>query len=276
MTTIECARDNSLSSRGASAVFASESLGEFSLPPAALSTICKIRTGTLTLPNLVCCCGKTTTSLDHILSCKKLRGRFVRHDVIVGLLNSMLRDAGVVARTEVYVIGGSQKRMDIVIYQPSGERIWIDVSVVNPEAPSYLGKTDAAVEIRGKEKQAKWSKLAKERGIEFIPAVFDVYGHAGAGLESILQFIATKAMGSQVYTTVTNKPLAWMGMYASLLRQRLASTLGYGNFLMIEEACLLAHTGLRRGLGQHCTTALSKLYRSFQRHTSYDRGRLRF
>jgi hypothetical protein len=275
MTNVNKSRDNSLSSRGAVAVFASECLGEFSLPPAALATTCKIRTGTLTLPNLVCCCGKTSTSLDHILSCKKLRGRFIRHDVIVGLLNSMLRDAGLVARTEVRVIGGTQRRMDIIIYLPQGERMWIDVSVINPEAPSYLGKTDAAVVIREKEKEAKWGKYAKERGIQFIPAVLDVHGNAGAGFESILQFIAAKAMVSQAYMATTD-PLTWKARYVSRIRQRLSTTLAYGNYLMIEEACLLATTGSRRGLGQLCKTALTKIYRGFQRQTSYDRGRLRF
>ena len=141
--------------------------------------------------------------------------------------------------------------------------------------PSYLGKTDAAVTIREKEKEAKWSKYATERGIQFIPAVFDVYGHSGAGFESILQFIAEKAMGSQAYMATTN-PLTWKGMYVSQLRQRLSTTLAYGNFLMIEEACLLASTGSRRGLGQHCSTALTKIYGGFRRHTSYNRGRLRF
>jgi hypothetical protein len=275
MSSIEKSRDNSLSSRGASALFGSECMGEFSLPPAAMSTTCKIRTGTLTLPNLVCCCGKTTTSLDHVLSCKKLRGRFTRHDVFVKLLNSMLRDAGCVARKEVRVVGGSQKRMDIVIYLPQGERMWIDVSVVNPEAPTYLGKKDAAVEIREKEKNAKWRKLAKERGIEFIPAVIDIYGGSGAGFESILQYIALKAMSTQTYISTSSPPI-WKGMYVSLLRQRLSTTLAYGNYLMIEEACLLAQTGSRRGLGGQSNAAVHKLYKGFQRHTSYNRGRLRF
>ena len=105
--------------------------------------------------------------------------------------------------------------------------------------------------------------------------MFDVYGHAGAGFESILQFIAVKAMGSQAYMATTS-PRVWKGRYVSLLRQRLSTTLAYGNFLMIEEACLLAHTGSRRGLQQHCSEALTKIYKGFQRHTSYDRGRLRF
>jgi len=51
------------------------------LPPAAAITTAKIRTGTLDLPNRICRCGDVTLTTSHCLSCKKLRGRFVRHDL---------------------------------------------------------------------------------------------------------------------------------------------------------------------------------------------------
>ena len=66
-----------------------------------------------------------------VLSCKKLRGRFVRHDVIVNLLASICRLLGLTATTEVMAVEGKQKRMDIVITLPTC-RVWIDVSIINP------------------------------------------------------------------------------------------------------------------------------------------------
>jgi hypothetical protein len=39
------------------------------------------------------------------------------------------------------------------------------------------------------------------------------------------------------------KPLDLGGLHVALLRQRLSTTLAYGNFLVIEMACLLAQTG---------------------------------
>ena len=50
--------------------------------------------------------------------------------MIVNLLASVCSRAGFTA-TEVMVIEGKQKRMDIVITLPT-RRVWIDVSVINP------------------------------------------------------------------------------------------------------------------------------------------------
>ena len=81
------------------------------LPPAAAITTAKIRTGTLDLPNRICRCGDVTLTTSHCLSCKKLRGRFVRHDLLVELLKCMLKEAGFIARSEVMVVEGTSKRM---------------------------------------------------------------------------------------------------------------------------------------------------------------------
>ena len=222
---------------------------------------------------IFCKCGRDTTNLNHVLSCKKSRGRFVRHDSQVEVLNTMLREAGVVARKEVRVIGGTQKRMDIVITLPSGERMWIDVSVVNPEAPTYASKATPATELRAAEKVAKWGHLAREQGIQFIPAIIDVYGNMGAGYESLLQFIADKAFWVAPFQHQL-KGQAWKGNYVSGLRQRLSTSLAYCNFLMVEESCIGAQAGPWSGLSQHCRNAITKMYCGLKRFTSYNRSRI--
>ena len=61
--------------------------------------------------------------------------------MIVNLLASVSSRAGLTAATEVMVIEGKQKRMDIFITL-STRRVWIDVSIISPLAPSYLRHKD--------------------------------------------------------------------------------------------------------------------------------------
>ena len=111
---------------------------ETPVPPDAMKFAAAYRLGIAGAPDIDHCpCGTGTPSITHILSCKYLRGRFVRHDVIVNVLVDMLRAVGVTASSEVMILEGSQKRMDIVVTLPSG-RVWLDVSVVNPLIDSYI------------------------------------------------------------------------------------------------------------------------------------------
>ncbi len=90
---------------------------ETALPPAAMEFAAKYRSCRW-LPygrhQGVCVCGKCTPSITHILSCKHLRGSFIRHDVIVNILHDMLSEVGYCAATEMMVVEHSQKRMDIL------------------------------------------------------------------------------------------------------------------------------------------------------------------
>ena len=194
----------------------------------------RLRTGTLALPPSLCVCGESTLNPIHVLSCKRLRGNILRHDTLVSLLRSMLREAGYVARTEVLVVEGTSMRMDIVIYLPT-EVIWLDASVVNPAKPTYANKN--ALQARSKEKTGKWKKIADDRGVTFIPLVFETFGAMGPEVIGLLTRIASKAMLNHPYPLGTTGP-AWIAQYKAELRVQLAAALAQANHLMIEEGCM--------------------------------------
>ena len=104
----------------------------------------------------------------------------------------MLKAAGFVARSEVMVVEGTSKRMDIVVTLPT-EVLWIDVSVINPTAPSYLKRKEPAHEIRAGVKNSRWNKHAQAKGYTFIPAIFETYGAMGEDLDVLIKSIAEKA-----------------------------------------------------------------------------------
>ena len=83
---------------------------------------------------------------------------------------SISRLLGLTATTEVMVVEGKQKRMDIVITLPT-RRVWIDVSIINRHKDPKSS--------REKAKTSNWGVHAEQRGVEFIPFIVDVYGGIG-------------------------------------------------------------------------------------------------
>ena len=109
-----------------------------------------------------------------------MRGVFVRHDLLRDVLKKICAMAGVVANIEVMVVEGRQKRMDLVLYFSNPvRRVWVDVSVVNPQVVSYIGRD--GIDDREKAKVARWSGAASGLGIEFLPFVVDSFGKFGGG-----------------------------------------------------------------------------------------------
>jgi hypothetical protein len=194
----------------------------------------RLRTGTLELPSSLCTCGESSLNPTHVLSCKSLRGVIQRHDTIVALIRSMLRYAGYVVRQEVQVIADTSKRMDLVVYLPT-EVIWLDVSVVNPAKPSYLGKK--ATQARAAEKRGKWQKAADASGVIFIPLIFETYGAMGAEVQGLLERIACKAMLNHPYP-LGDTAKEWTAKYKAELRVQLAVAIAQANHLLIEEGCM--------------------------------------
>jgi hypothetical protein len=170
------------------------------------------------------------------LSCKKLRGRFVRHDVLVNVLAKMCSEAGLTVTTEVLVIEGKQMRMDLVIHLPGG-RVWIDVSVVNPLVAAYIRTGDPKRE-REKEKKGKWGAEAKRRGITFVPFIVDTFGGIGPSAKSWLQEIAGEARKRSRVELDSRmiSPMAWEGQYRWKLAGEIGVALAHANWCMVEEA----------------------------------------
>jgi len=148
------------------------------------------------------------------------------------------REAGHTATTEVMVIEGEQKRMDIVITLPTG-RVWVDVSFVNPLAPSYLRSKDPKT-TREKAKIKKWGDHATSNGIEFIPFIVDVYGGIGEQAKNWLGQIA-RAAAIRNMVDINSRgitPATWQGQYRWELVSQIGAAVAHANHCMMEEAAL--------------------------------------
>ena len=199
----------------------------------AYTNMLKARTNTLNIPLNMCTCGQHTTTFAHLLSCKHLLARTVRHDIIVRMVCNLLISAGKVARTEVRVVNGTQKRMDVVVYTAS-KTYWIDVSVVNPMAPSYVKKKDP-IKIRENTKRARWQSLAAAQNVEFLPFVLNVFGGLGPSPLSVVQMICSAALRSYPYRRAC-PPGQWMARHRDSILQRITVAIGHINNLNITEA----------------------------------------
>ena len=253
-------RTASLSSCAAVSVHQTHPVLARSLPSSVTITTNKLRMGTLKLPDSTCACG-APLSTNHALSCKTMHGIITRHDVLVKLIHSMMRECGIVARKEEF--------MDIVIYGEDGERIWVDISVINPEAPTYINQARKATETREQAKNIKYLAKAQERGITFIPAAIDVYGATGNGMDKLLRLIATSAYKTHPWPFNLDEQ-AWTGRFCYLLRKRVAHTLAFGNHLILEEAAICS-TLLKRARTGIRATAAKKRYEILWKETTFHR-----
>jgi hypothetical protein len=233
------------------------------LSKSAQETLCKLRTQTLQLPAHLCTCGKSTLESYHVLSCGSLRGRTIRHDVIATCLLSMFLAAGFVARKEVFVVEGTSKRMDVVVYLPNSV-IWIDFSVVNPTKKTYRNKNKAACELRADEKESKYGTHAERKGVKLIPAIMDVFGAAGKGLTSVLSMLAIKALENHPYP-ISSDANVWRGKYRLKLMQHLQVALAHANHLMFEEARM-------RSFSSWTNSKTTKMYKGLRRYRKFSQG----
>jgi hypothetical protein len=241
----EVARNNANAIRGASSLFSACPTSAYhTMPTTSYEFYLKARTGTFRIPELMCVCGACELSLEHIYSCKKLRGRFIRHDVVVALVASMFQAAGMVARTEVRVVRGTQKRMDVVVYTTNAV-YWIDVSLVNPLARSYVRSTDCIAE-REKMKRDRWGAHAEQLGVVFLPFCLNVFGGLGAAALSVIQMVASRAFINYPYAAAAS-PGKWMAAHRAESAQRVAAAVAHVSCLSVEEAVVVAQGMQARG-----------------------------
>ena len=204
------------------------------IPPDAMKFASTYRLGTAKAHDISQCpCGTGSPSITHILSCKFLRGRFVRHDVLVNVLVDMLRAIGVTASTEVMILEGSQKRMDIVVTLATG-RVWVDVSVVNPLIASYVKDTSPLV-TREKQKETKYGTHARSERVRFTPFVVSTFGGLGPKAVEFLKWIATEAHGKGLIVANSSAEHA-MGQYRWGLTQQVGVAIAHANCCMVQEA----------------------------------------
>ena len=157
-----------------------------------------------------CVCDEELSTV-HVLSCKKMRGVFVRHDFVERCYEEDL----FAGRRSGKYRGDGRRRTSAedgpgaVFFEPSTERVG-GRDGGQPQAPSYVGKD--AVVCREKAKRSRWSEAASKAGIEFCPFVVDTFGKFGEGAKSVLDAIAESALQSFPYPIGTSSA-HWKGTF---------------------------------------------------------------
>jgi hypothetical protein len=230
MTPTERARTFAHSISGSSSLHTSAPTSYISLKAYLQNS--KIRVGSHVDSSQVCVCGNACIGLSHVMSCPVLSGKFIRHDTIVELIRNMCKRAGLVARTEVKVVDGTSKRMDVVVYR--GHQVfWFDISIVNPEAASYLNKD--AIKTREQVKRGRWERHATALGHIFLPFVLNPHGGLGPGANSILAFIANAAAANHPYQ-IAVKDGSWKRVHKAQAVQKVAAVLAHTVEISLQEA----------------------------------------
>merc|ERR1712023_436698 len=124
--------------------------------------------------------------------------------------------------------------MDLMVFLGTTQ-LWVDVSVLNKRAPSYLENSKVMRE-RERYKNSKYAREAKKSGAQFFPAIISTYGELSDSFAALLKRIALKAMNTHPYA-LTRLHDAWIAAYKFQLMHRIAGALAY-NHLIVEEARL--------------------------------------
>ena len=107
LNQLERARTMSASTSGSSSVFTCIPADQcLVMPPRVLRFVAQYRAGTHQMVNPMGVCNEELSTV-HVLSCKKMRGIFVRHDFSRDVLKKICSQAGVVASIEVIVVEGT-------------------------------------------------------------------------------------------------------------------------------------------------------------------------
>ena len=130
-----------------------------------------------------CSCGKEIIDPWHFLSCTHLKRTAItnRHNVIVNLIASFVRDCGGIALVEPAALSKQSSKhpdIDIVI---GTRHIYVDVTIRHPLAPSKLHSAsthpNSILQSAERDKHKKYDTLAHQNHASFIPFVVDTFGH---------------------------------------------------------------------------------------------------
>jgi hypothetical protein len=141
------------------------------------------------LPNVPCKC-KAELTLAHALSCRHLRGRFLRHDALVEDVFQWLRRRRIHSVKETYVSDKGEDRVDIWVRADSTV-MWCDVTVTDPSCKSIVAaaakNVGAAAKRADGQKRSAWRDLAEAENADVVPLVFETSGRRGTALEKFLR-----------------------------------------------------------------------------------------
>ena len=132
--------------------------------------------------------------------------------------------------------------MDILLFN-AGKK-WYDLSVANPQAPSYLycaQKEGGVLGKREKDKEAKWRKTAAKHEAHFTPIVFESTGRRSELTKELLKQIAeSAAVITDEDVSTESKREHFISKVVHEITQHLSVSMAHSNALIIEEAESLA------------------------------------
>jgi hypothetical protein len=147
-------------------------------------------------PHPSCVCGQACSwdkFVVHALDCKHVTGytRTNRHNLIRDTFKKVLRTHGFTPETkEPRLFDGCTTGPDI-LFQVGSEFVLIDVSVVNPLAPSYVEHEarfpNYVFDLKERDKNNKYAESAKARNMEFHPFVLSVFGLASPNAKALIK-----------------------------------------------------------------------------------------
>lgn len=146
------------------------------------------------MPTL-CSCGKPL-DLSHCTSCGP--NQLDRHNRMQARFVAMAREQGVVAaQNPRHTIEDSDKQLepDVVFYFGFGPTVETDITVINPNAPSYMARSLTAIPGSGLataegRKNNKYDHSAYRRGRQFLALAFETQGRASQNIITLLKRFA--------------------------------------------------------------------------------------
>jgi hypothetical protein len=153
-----------------------------------------------------CACGKVVDLLGvHMQKCK-LDGNLTNstHNRLVACVAEMARSCGQSVRVEVSGIfnnvdPSSQKRMDLVVYDPGKQNRLYDIVITNPVTQEVLESNKVNLQsttIMQRIKERRYRELATEAGMLLHGAAVEVYGKWGDDFTDMFNHFV--ALGSAV------------------------------------------------------------------------------
>ena len=146
-----------------------------------------------------------------------------------------------VSRLEVFILEGSSKRMDIIVWVPCSQK-WYDATIVNLLCPTYVvGSSKApgfASSTRAEAKRLKYNGIAKSKNTTFTPLVFEVSGRFDEEVKNLLLSLAHHKSNSYIgFMTGQARARMVSDAYMSMTQQ-LSCALSHCNTIIINEAIL--------------------------------------
>jgi hypothetical protein len=233
------ARLRALTQKGARRTLAKHSFTpKFCLCNAEFCLLVRMRLGLMPcapdqLPQ-VCVCGADLKDLpnNHLLTCQRAAesGWIVSHNGLCAALAAVAKSAACVVRREV-TYPGFDVRPDLVIVDPTGKTILVDVSALQSDAQSYaLRAAGAAVEQRERDKEKKYLALSEHTKAEFVGFAVDRFGGFGVKAQELLQRLAL--FSDQFSTHVSgDDPAPLFVIWAAMMK-----ALYQGNVALVRQA----------------------------------------